>query len=349
METRRLGRTDLDVSVLCLGTMMFGEQVGEADAVAQMDYALGQGINFFDTAELYTIPPKPETWGESERILGRWAASRGVRDKIVIATKVTGRSSMTWQRATAREVRLTREQIIEAVEGSLKRLQTDYIDLYQIHWPDRKVPLFGRDLHGYFHYENDYEPFESILSVFGELRDQGKIRHFGLSNETPWGAMRFLRESERLGLPRMQSIQNAYNLLNRYFEYGLAEIALNEEMGLLAYSPLAQGYLTGKYLAGEAPAGTRKALFGDRLGRYETPSAAAAIEAYLDIARKFDLDPAQLALQFVTTRPWVTSNIIGASTLDQLKSDIASTELTWASDLEDAINAVHARLPNPCP
>ena len=349
METRRLGRTDLDISALGLGTMMYGDQVGEDDAFAQMDYAVSQGINFFDTAELYAIPPKPETWGESERILGRWLAARGLRDKIVVATKVSGRSSMNWMRAQATEVRLTRAQIIEAVEGSLKRLQTDYIDLYQTHWPDRKIPLFGADAKGYAHYESDYTPFEDILGVLSDLRDQGKIRYIGLSNETPWGVMRHLRESERLGLARIQSIQNAYNLLNRYFEYGLAEISLNEDVGLLAYSPLAQGYLSGKYLKGATPPGSRKALFGGRLGRYETPSAEAAISAYLDVARKFDLDPAQLALQFVTTRPWVASNIIGASTLEQLKSDIASAELKWASDLEDAINAVHERLPNPCP
>ncbi len=349
MEKRRLGRSDIEVSVLCLGTMMYGDQVAETDAFAQMDYALDAGVNFLDAAELYTVPPKPETWGECERIVGRWIKSRKARDKVVLASKVCGRSNMAWVRKDASEVRLTEAQIFEAVDGSLERLQTDYIDLYQIHWPDRRVALFGNDLTGYEHYQDDYVSFEDILSAFEKLHAAGKVRHFGLSNETSWGAMRFLRDAERLGSPRMQSVQNAYNLVNRYFEYGLAEIAMQEDLGLLAYSPLGQGYLTGKYLDGAIPEGSRVALFSERLGRYKTPSAEDAIRGYLRVADRFGVDAAQMALQFVTTRPWVTSNIIGASTLDQLKTNIASIDLEWPKEMEDAINDVHARLPNPCP
>ncbi|MEM8986311.1 MAG: aldo/keto reductase [Pseudomonadota bacterium] len=350
MEKRRLGRTDIDVSVLCLGTMMYGDQIGEADAFAQMDYALERGVDFFDTAELYTIPPKPETQGDSERIVGRWMKARGVRDKIVLATKVTGRSSrLNWVRRDGRLPRVCATDMREALEDSLERLQTDYIDLYQIHWPDRNVPLFGADVKGYEHYEDDFAAFEDTLDVMQKFQNEGKIRHFGLSNETSWGVMRFVAQCEARGLVRPQSIQNAYHLANRYFEYGLAEIAMQEQVGLLAYSPLGQGTLTGKYLDGALPKGSRGEMFGGRLWRYETPSTDDAIKAYTHVAKDFDIDIAQMALQFVTTRPWVTSNIFGASSLAQLETNINSINVTWTKELDEAVNAVHARLPNPCP
>ncbi|MEL7030037.1 MAG: aldo/keto reductase [Pseudomonadota bacterium] len=255
MDYRPLGRTEMEVSCLGLGTMMYGDQIGEADAFAQMDYALDVGINLFDMSELYTIPPKPETAGECERIVGRWLTDRKARDKVVVATKVVGRSSrLNWLRSDGRLPRLRRADILEAVEGSLSRLQVETIDLYQLHWPDRAVRLFGEDLKGYRHYKDDFVDFAETLSVLEDLRKDGKIRHVGLSNETPWGTMKFLEAAETNGLPRMQSIQNAYHVANRVYEYGLAEIAMQEKVGLLAYSPLGQGVLLGKYLDGATPA-----------------------------------------------------------------------------------------------
>ena len=349
METRSLGRSGLQVSALGLGTMMFGDQIGEADAFAQMDYALEAGITLFDTAELYTVPPKPETFGESERIIGRWMKDRGARDKIVLASKVVGRSSrLTWLRSDGHAPRLTRADIHEAVEGSLSRLGVEAIDLYQLHWPDRQSQLFGETLHGYRHYSDEFAAFDDTLEILEGLIQTGKIRHVGLSNETPWGVMRFLGEADSRKLPRMASIQNAYSLVNRAFENGLAEIALSEGIGLLAYSPLGQGALFGKYLDGARPEGSRGALFG-RMGRYETPSAENAIRGYLSVARDFGVEPAHLFLQFVTTRSWVTSNLFGASTLEQLKTNIASLSLKWTEEMETAVNAVHARFSNPCP
>ena len=328
---------------------MFGEQIGEADAFAQMDYAVEAGINFFDTAEIYTIPPKPETQGESERFVGKWLKERGQRDKIYIATKVAGRSSfLKWLREGEELPRLTYDQMRAAVDGSLERLQIECIDLYQTHWPDRRLRIFGEQARGYRHYPDDYEAFEEITDGMRRLQAAGKIKSFGVSNETPWGVMKHLQATPGDDTLRIASIQNAYNLLNREFESGLAEIAMNESVGLLAYSPLAQGALTGKYLDGARPAGARGTLFG-RLGRYETPAADAAIKAYVALAKEFDVDVAQMALQFVTTRPWVTSNIIGASTLEQLKVDIDSVNMNWPDDLETRINELHMQFPNPCP
>jgi len=347
MEKRRLGRTDLDVPALCLGTMMFGDQISEEDAVEQMDACLARGINFFDTAELYTIPPKPETQGESERIVGRWLAARKNRGEMIIATKITGRSSMPWIRDGA-QCRLTGDQIFAAVERSLRNLQTDYIDLYQLHWPDRKIQLFGADRGGYRHQNDDAVPFEETLAALDDLVRAGKIRHIGVSNETPYGVMRFLSEAEKRSLPRIVSIQNAYSLVNRTFENGLAEIAMEEQVGLLAYSPIAQGALTGKYLGGVKPEGSRGSMFG-RLDRYETTNAEAAISGYVNIASDFSVHPAALAMQFVTTRPFVTSNIFGANGMDQLQIIFDSLDLRWTDEMEKAVRALHEATPNPCP
>ncbi|MEM9706039.1 MAG: aldo/keto reductase [Pseudomonadota bacterium] len=347
MEKRRLGRTDLSVSVLCLGTMMYGDQINEADAAAQMDRCLEREITFFDTAELYTIPPKPETQGESERIVGRWIKARGVRDKIILASKITGRSSMPWLR-DGDETRLTAAQIKAAIERSLTNLETDYLDLYQTHWPDRRLQLFGGDLRGFHDLGDDAVALEETLSAMTDLQREGKIRHFGLSNETSWGVMRHLAVADAHSFIRPQSIQNGYSLINRTFETGLAEIALREGVGLLAYSPIGQGALTGKYLNGATPPGSRGALY-QRMQRYETPSADDAIRAYLDIAKDAGADPAALAMQFVTTRPFVTSNIFGARTVEQLETILSSLDLEWTQDLEAGVNNVHARLPNPCP
>ncbi len=346
MEYRELGHTGAKVSALCLGTMTFGEQNTEAEGHAQMDYAVGQGINIFDAAELYPIPPKPETQGRTEAIIGTWLSSRKARDKVLIATKVIGRSQMTWFRKDGAKGRQSRAQILEAVEGSLTRLGTDFIDLYQLHWPDRPMRLF--EGLGYVHRGGTAHGIEEILAVLGELIAQGKIRFVGLSNETPWGMMSFLKASETLGLPRVVSVQNAYNLVNRTFEIGLSEISHREQVGLLAYSPLAQGYLSGKYEDGALPPGARKTLFG-RLGRYEFGNGPQAISAYVALARKAGLDPAQMALAFVTSRPFVTSNIIGATTMEQLKTDIASIDLSLPDAVLNYIELLHLTYTNPCP
>ncbi len=347
MELRELGRTGLKVSALCLGTMTWGEQNSEAEGHAQMDYAFGEGINFFDTAELYPIAPRAATYGRTEEIIGTWLAARKCRDKIILATKVTGRSVMDWQRKDGSKCRLSRDQIFEAIEGSLRRLRTDYVDLYQLHWPDRPMRLFGGL--EYEPHEGDAISFEETLGALGDLVKQGKVRHIGLSNETPWGVMTCLHLARTGGLPRVHSIQNAYNLLNRSYEIGLSEITAREQVSLLAYSPLGQGFLTGKYMHGALPAGSRKAVFEGRLRRYETPGAAAAIEKYVALARERGLDPGQMAIQFVTTRPFVTSNIFGATTMDQLKNVMASTKLDMSDDLLEQINAIHLVHSNPCP
>jgi aryl-alcohol dehydrogenase-like predicted oxidoreductase len=347
MHYRPLGRTDMRVSVICLGTMNMGEQNTEAEGHAQLDYALAHGVNFIDTAELYAIPPRRETQGRSEEIVGSWLAARGNRADVVLASKVCGRSTgLKWMRDGGRLPDLSRAQIFAAIEGSLRRLRTDHIDLYQVHWPDRPMRLFSGL--AYEHVEADFIPIEETLGALDELVRQGKVRAIGLSNETPWGTMRYLAAAEMAASARVASIQNAYNLLNRTFETGLSEIAYREQVGLLAYSPLAQGYLTGKYEDGALPAGSRKALF-NRLQRYETPQAGAAITAYVQLARDHGLDPAQMALQFVTTRPFVTSNIIGATTMDQLRTNIASVEVKLSDELLRAIDAIHLRSPNPCP
>lgn len=347
MDYRRLGRTDLNVSLICLGTMTWGQQNTEAEGHAQMDYALEQGVNFFDTAELYSIPPQPETTGSTERIIGSWFKARGNRDKVILATKVVGRTDMTWFRKDGSKGELSRAQIEEAVNGSLKRLQTDYIDVYQIHWPDRPMP-WGSNPTIYRHQAGDSHPIEETLEIMNDLVKAGKIRHVGLSNESAWGAMSFLKASDAKGLPRVQSIQNAYSLLNRTYEVALAEVTMREEVGLLAYSPLAQGYLTGKYLDGARPEGARTTLF-KRGQRYETPGAEPAIRRYVALAREFGLDPAQLALAFVNSRPFVNANIIGATSMEQLKTDIGSINVKITPELEERINAIHLDHCNPCP
>ncbi len=265
---------------------------------------------------------------------------------MILASKIAGRSEMGWTREAGGVTRHTRAQIDEAVEKSLRRLQTDYIDLYQLHWPDRAIRVFGGMT--YADYDQDFEPFETILESLQRHVEKGNLRHIGVSNESAWGVMRFVEEAERRGLPRIASIQNAYSLVNRTFEYGLAEVAMREQVGLLPYSPLAQGYLTGKYRDGALPKGTRKQLY-NRLARYEGPGAEAAINSYLDLAREHGVAPEALALKFCDTRPFVTSTIIGASSLEQLKADIDAFDLPWTETLETAVNALHQRQPNPCP
>jgi aryl-alcohol dehydrogenase-like predicted oxidoreductase len=346
MDYRELGRTSVKVSALCLGTMTFGEQNSEAEGHAQLDYAVGRGINFIDGAEIYPVPAKPETQGRTEAIIGTWLAARRQRDKVVIATKVAGRGKTSWLRKDGSSTRHSAAQIREAVEGSLKRLRTDYIDLYQLHWPDRPMRVF--EGLNYLHIEGDSHPIHEILGVLGKLVAGGTVRFVGLSNETPWGLMSFLKASEQYGLPRPVSIQNAYNLVNRTFEIGLSEVAYRERVGLLAYSPLGQGYLTGKYEGGALPPGSRKTLF-DRLGRYEQGNGPRAISTYVALARRHGLDPAQMAIAFAVSRPFVTSAIIGATTLDQLTTDIDAAELELPDAVLADIDQIHLDYPNPCP
>ena len=347
MQYRKLGRTGLDVSLVCLGTMTYGEQNTEAEGHAQMDYAVDRGINLFDTAELYSIPPKPETQGSTERIIGSWFKARGNRDRIILASKVVGRSKNTWFRDGGVPTRLTPAQIFEACEKSLKRLQTDYIDLYQLHWPDRKIGLFGEQAPIVVD-DPDEVPIAEQLGALQRLVEQGKVRYVGLSNETAWGTMRFVAESELKGLPRVQSIQNAYSLVNRTFEEGLAEIAVREQVGLLAYSALAQGYLTGKYMNGALPKGSRKQLF-DRLQRYEGPGGQEAIAEYVNLARRHGLEPAHMALAFAGRQPFMTSVIIGATTMEQLTADIEAVLSPLDEELLKEIDAIHRVRKNPCP
>ena len=347
MEKRRLGLTDLDVPVLCLGTMMMGDQINEDDSRTQMDACAERGVNFFDTAELYTVPPKAETQGESERIVGRWMADRNNRKDMIIATKVAGRVDVPWLRG-GEECRLSRDQIIAAAECSLKNLQTDYIDLYQTHWPDRRAQMFGSSLYGYVHYDEPGIAIEETIRAMEELVSSGKVRHIGVSNETPYGVMRHLQNAGDHSLPRIVSIQNAFNLLNRTFESGLAEIAIEESVGLLAYSPLAQGTLTGKYMDGVVPKGSRRD-FMDRMQRYQKPGVENAVRRYVDIANDFGIAPAAFAMAFVTSRPFLTSNIFGANGLDQLQMIFGSLDVKWTDEMERTVNGAFAELQSPAP
>lgn len=345
MELRKLGRSNLNVSSLCLGTMTWGEQNSEAEAFAQIDRARAAGINFIDTAEMYPVPPKRETYTATERIIGNYFKSRGNRADWVLASKIAGpRNGIDYIRGG--NPKMNRQHIAAAVDASLKRLQTDWIDLYQLHWPERSTNFFGQL--GYRHKEQDFTPLQETLEALDEQVKAGKIRHIGLSNETPWGAMTYLALAEARQLPRAVSIQNPYNLLNRTFEVGLAEVAIREQCGLLAYSPLAFGMLSGKYEAGARPAGARLSLFS-RFSRYTNPQSEAACSRYVALARQHGLDPAQMALAFVTQQPFVTSNIIGATTLEQLESNLASAEITLSDELIAAINAIHTSQPNPAP
>ena len=346
MQYRQLGRTDLKVSKICLGTMTWAEQNTQEEAFEQMDAALDYGVNFFDTAELYPVPPSANTYGGTETIIGNWFAQRGQRDQVILATKVVG-PMIKSPHIRDGQTRFNRATIEEAVNGSLRRLKTDYIDLYQLHWPDRNVNKFGQ-----LNYVHDSEevstPILETLEALAGIQNSGKIRHFGLSNETPWGIMRFLHYSETQQLPRAVSIQNPYNLLNRTFEIGLAEIAHREQVGLLAYSPLAFGALSGKYLQGNQPENARLTLYS-RFVRYKKGHAENAIQSYVDLAQVNGLDPTQMALAYVSSRHFLTSNIIGATSMEQLKTNLISSELELSEELLEGIEKIHGLYTNPCP
>ena len=346
MDYRQLGRTHVKVSAIALGTMTWGEQNTQDEAFAQIEYAKNAGINFIDTAEMYPVPPKAETYASTERYIGNWFKSRGDRADWVLASKIAGPGNgIDYIRDG--QLKHNRTHIVQALDASLKRLQTDWIDLYQLHWPERSTNFFGQL--GYKHNPDEhFTAFEETLEVLDEQVKAGKIRHIGLSNETPWGTMKFLQLAQSHDWPRAVSIQNPYNLLNRSFEVGLAEIAIREQCGLLAYSPLAFGMLSGKYDGGARPPKGRLSLYS-RFSRYSNPQSVAASARYVALAREHGLDPAQMALAYVTQQPFVTSNIIGATTMEQLISNIDSINVKLSDEVLTGIEAIHKDQPNPAP
>ena len=346
MNYKKLGSTDVDVSTICLGTMTWGEQNSKADGFEQMDYAIDNGVNFWDTAEIYAIPMREETYGETENIIGEWFKKTKKRDKVILATKVSGPTSKEYIRGGG--CSYDKKSMSEALEKSLKRMQTDYIDLYQLHWPERNTNFFGQQ--GYEHDSNEknWIAFEEILENLKKFVDEGKIRYVGLSNETAWGLAKCLELSKLKNLPKMMAVQNPYNLLNRTYEVGLAEISVREQSGLLAYSPLAFGYLTGKYRNNNMPKGSRIDLFKD-FTRYNNENSIKAIEEYYKISQKFNLDFAQMSIKFCEIQPFVTSVIIGATTMQQLKTNVESVNVKLNNEIINEINEVQKIYPNPCP
>lgn len=344
MQYNKLPHSTLELSKICLGTMTFGEQNTQQEAFSQLDYALERGVNFIDTAEMYPVPPKAETQGLTEQYIGNWLAKSGKREKVVLATKVAGPRNVPYIRDN---MSLDRKNIHLAIDDSLKRLQTDYVDLYQLHWPQRQTNCFGQLNYPFPDAQEEVTLIET-LEALAELIKAGKVRYIGVSNETPWGLMTLLRLAEKHELPRVVSIQNPYNLLNRSFEVGLSEISHYEGVQLLAYSPLAFGCLSGKYLEGARPDGARCSLF-ERFVRYFTPQGLKATEAYVNLAREHGLDPAQMALAFVNQRPFVASNIIGATNLEQLKANIDSLDVVLTDELLQGIQEIGTTYSNPCP
>ncbi|WP_440690854.1 aldo/keto reductase [Candidatus Pelagibacter sp. HIMB1782] len=344
MNYKKLGNTDLDVSTICLGTMTWGEQNTQDEAFKQMDFALSNGVNFWDTAELYAVPPRKETYGDTEEIIGNWFEKTKKRKEVILATKVAGPARDYLRNG---ENSFTGPNLESALNNSLKRLKTDYIDLYQLHWPERNVNNFGRL--GYVHKENEWNKFEDVLGELDKYIKAGKIRYVGLSNETPWGALNYLQLSKDKNLPRMMSIQNPYSLLNRSYEVGLAEVSIREKIGCLAYSPLASGYLTGKYRNKNFPKGSRMERDFDFWTRYRKPNTEAAVELYFKICQKHNLNMTQMSIKFCEIQEFMTSVIIGATTMEQLKSDIESVNVNLSNDVIEEINQVQTIYPNPCP
>jgi len=342
MKYKKLANTELEVSLICLGTMTYGEQNNEKEAHEQLDYSIDKGINFIDTAEMYAIPPREETQGKTEQIIGNWLSKRHDREKIILATKVAG-PGMEYLRGGSS---LSKKHILQAVDGSLKRLQTDYIDLYQVHWPERKTNFFGRL--GY-EYSNEMGVLiEETLDAMSMLVKSGKVKYIGISNETPWGTNKYLQLAKDAGHEKIITIQNPYSLLNRIYEVGLAEISQHENIGLLAYSPLGFGQLTGKYI-NKTEENTRLGLYGEWFTRYSNENCLNAVKEYSKIANKYNISLTHLALAFVNTRPFVASNIIGATTMKQLKENIASIDIDLSEEILEEINEVHLNQPNPAP
>ncbi len=350
MKYRKLGNTDLDVSVICLGTMTFGEQNSQEEAFEQMDYAISRGVNFFDTAELYAVMPREETYGKTEEIVGNWLKERKNRDKIILASKIASKqeNDLFWIREGSNKLGFDKKNMNLAIDNSLKRLQTDYIDLYQLHWPERKVPKFGMLDFQYDPDDNEWTKIEEVLENLEQLVKAGKIRYVGLSNETPWGVMKFLQISKEKNLPRMMSIQNVYSLVNRVFDIANSEVAIREKCGLLAYSPLAGGRLSGKYIGNKKPKNARYTIWPRRFDRHHTRRGEIAIESYFKLSKKYGIAPSTFANSFVNDRPFVTSNIIGATTMKQLKENIDSIDITLSNEILNEIENIHLSDPNPC-
>lgn len=350
MKYRKLGTTDIDVSVICLGTMTWGEQNTQKDGFDQMDYAVERGVNFFDTAEVYPVMPRKETYGKTEAIIGNWFKEKNNRDKIILASKIASKAEndLMWIREGSINLGFDKKNMNSAIDASLKRLQTDYIDLYQLHWPQRKVPKFGQLDFEFDPYDNQWTPIEEILENLNALIKEGKIRYVGLSNETPWGVMKFLQKAREKNLPRMMSIQNVYSLVNRIFDVANSEVSIREKCGLLAYSPLAGGRLSGKYINNKKPANARYTLWPRRFSRHNTERGEIAIEKYVNLAMKYNIVPATFANAFVNDRSFVTSNIIGATNMKQLKEDIDSVDLTLTKEMLEEIENIHLSDPNPC-
>ena len=345
MKFKKLGTTDLDVSLICLGTMTWGTQNTEKDAFDQMDYSLAEGVNFFDTAELYSVPPNSDSYGKTEVMIGNWFEKRKNRKKIILASKVAG-PGCNWIRGGKNN--FDEKTIGEAIDGSLKRLKTDYIDLYQLHWPERSTNYFGTREYTVDSDEGTWNSFESVLEALGKFIKSGKIRYIGMSNETPYGLSKYIELSKSKKLPRMMSVQNPYNLVNRTYEIGMAEISIRERCGLLVYYPLATGALSGKYRNGQMPKNSRQALFKG-WERHLNPLAMKAYEEYYKLAKESNMTMAQLAQAFVNTRPFVTSNIIGATTMEQLKENIDSVNIELSDEILNKIDVIHNNNPNPSP
>ena len=345
MKFKKLGNTDLDVSLICLGTMTWGTQNTEKDAFEQMDYSVNQGVNFFDTAEIYSVPPTSESYGKTEVMIGNWFEKRKNRDKIILASKVAG-PGCDWIRGGGNN--FDEKKIGEAIDGSLKRLKTDYIDLYQLHWPERSTNFFGRRDYSFNNKEGEWNSFENILDALGKYIKSGKIRYIGMSNETPYGLSRYLEISKNKGAPRMMSVQNPYSLVNRTYEIGMSEISIRQKCGLLVYYPLAAGALSGKYRNGEMPKNSRMALFKG-WERHLNPLAMRAYDEYYKLAKDFNLTMVQLAQSFVNSRPFVTSNIIGATTMEQLKENIDSVNIDFTDEMMERVDKIHNENPNPSP
>ena len=349
MKYRKLGTTDIDVSVICLGTMTFGEQNSQQEGFDQMDYALERGINFFDTAELYAVMPRKETYGKTEEIIGSWFQQKKNRSKVILASKIASKTEndLTWIRDGAEKLGFDKKNMNAAIDASLQRLQTDYIDLYQLHWPERKVPKFGKLDFEYDPYDNEWIQIEEVLDNLNNLIKSGKIRYVGLSNETPWGVMKFLHVAKEKNLPRMMSIQNVYSLVNRVFDIANSEVSIRENCGLLAYSPLAGGRLSGKYI-NQQPTNARYTLWPSRFDRHHTVRGEMAIAKYVDLAKKYNIAPSTFANAYVNDRPFVTSNIIGATTIEQLRENIDSIDITLSNEILHEIEDIHLSDPNPC-
>jgi aryl-alcohol dehydrogenase-like predicted oxidoreductase len=355
MKYKKLGITNLNVSRICLGTMTFGEQNSESEAFEQMNYAYNNGVNFFDTAEMYPVYPKKKTSGKSEEIIGNWIKKNKNRDKIILATKVAsghpkgiGATGLSWIRKGGKNLCFDKKNLIEAVNASLKRLKTDYIDLYQLHWPERNVAVFGQLDFKYDPFDNNWTPIDEVLENLNNLVNLGKIRFIGLSNETPWGILNFLKIAEKKKLPRVMSIQNGYNLLNRIFDIANSEVSIRENCGLLAYSPLAGGRLSGKYMNGKKPPNSRYTLWPSRFSRHHTKRGEIAVARYIKIAKKYSILPGTFANAFVLSRPFVTSVIVGATSTQHLIENINSVNISLNNEILNEIESIHLLDPNPC-